>query len=677
MEPNKKISSEHLSRHAALYLRQSSVRQVLENQESTKRQYALRQKAISLGWPDDMVDTIDDDLGISGSSANSRSGFKKLISEVSQENIGIVISMEASRLSRNSSDWSTLLEICSLTRTLILDEDGLYDPRDFNDRMLLGLKGTMSEAELHYLHARMRGGLENKARRGDLKFHIPVGYVYDDFDQLIKDPDENVQAVVRLIFDTYARFHTCQRTLKELRSQHILFPKKDRTGYNRHTLQWREITHVHILHMIHNPIYAGIYQFGLRKSSKTLHGYHTVKQDKSKCIAYIENHHEAYISMEQYNLNQQYLDEHRLLKDKSNPARATATRQGCALLQGIAYCGKCGRRMGVRYTTYPAYGTMVSRPSYWCVEEKLQTSADACQRVCSGAAIDKAVGDVLVEMITPLAMSSVIQVQNELVERDREIDALKRKNVERCRKEMETARTRYFNTDPANTLVAKRLEADWNEKIRIYEESAASYEKERKQNLDTVDERTQRKLMELADDFKSLWNNENVSNEEKKRMLRFLIEVILITQYDDHIHLSIRFKTGSSKELDIERGKKSYETWRTPNEALSLISNGLDNFNTTARIADILNAQGLKSGKGLPYTRELVNSVIKFNNLKPLEERYSEMGYTPQSEIQRLTGLTGKTIKMFRDKGRITNYRIAANTKYWYRLEDFKGFLPS
>jgi len=280
-------------------------------------------------------------------------------------------------------------------------------------------------------------------------------------------------------------------------------------------------------------------------------------------------------------------------------------------------------------------------------------------------------------MITPLAMSSVIQVQNELVERDREIDALKRKNVERCRKEMETARTRYFNTDPANTLVAKRLEADWNEKIRIYEESAASYEKERKQNLDTVDERTQRKLMELADDFKSLWNNENVSNEEKKRMLRFLIEVILITQYDDHIHLSIRFKTGSSKELDIERGKKSYETWRTPNEALSLISNGLDNFNTTARIADILNAQGLKSGKGLPYTRELVNSIIKFNNLKPLEERYSEMGYTPQSEIQRLTGLTGKTIKMFRDKGRITNYRIAANTKYWYRLEDFKGFLPS
>lgn len=677
MEANRKISSEHLSRRAALYIRQSSVRQVLENQESTKRQYALRQKAISLGWPDDMVDTIDDDLGISGASANDRSGFKKLISEVSQENIGIVISIEASRLSRNSSDWSTLLEICRLTRTLILDEDGLYDPGDFNDRMLLGLKGTMSEAELHYLHARMRGGLENKARRGDLKMHIPVGYVYDDFDQLIKDPDENIQAVIRLVFDTYARFHTCQRTLKELRSQHILFPKKDRTGYNRHTLQWREITHVHILRLIHNPIYAGVYQFGFTKSSKTLHGYHIVKQDKEKRIAYIENHHEAYISMEQYKLNQQCLDEHRLLKDKSNPARATAVRQGCALLQGIAYCGKCGRRMGIRYTTYPAYGTTVSRPAYWCVEEKLQTSADACQRVCSGAAIDNAVGNVLVEMVTPLAMSAVIQVQNELVERDREIDALKRKNVERCRKEMETARTRYFNTDPANTLVARRLEADWNEKIRIYEESAGLYEKERKQDLDTVDERTQRKLMELADDFKSLWNNENVSNEEKKRMLRFLVEVVLITQYDDHIHLSIRFKTGSTKELDIERGKKSYETWRTPDEALSLISDELDNFHTTAQIADQLNAQGLKSGKGLPYTRQLVNSIIKFNNLKSLEERYSEMGYTSQSEIQRLTGLTGKTIKMFRDKGRITDYRITANMKYWYRLEDFKGFLPS
>ena len=300
MEHGKKITTDHLSRRAALYIRQSSLRQVHENQESTRRQYNLRQKAVSLGWPEDMIDIIDDDLGVSGASTE-RSGFKKLISEVSQENIGIVISMEASRLSRNSQDWSNLLEICRLTRTLILDEDGMYDPGDFNDRMLLGLKGTMSEAELHFLYARMKGGLDNKAKRGELKFRIPVGYVYDDFDQIVKDPDESVQDVINLVFSTYARFHSCQRTLKELRSQNILFPRKATTGYNRHTVQWREITHTHILHLIRNPIYAGVYQFGKRKSQKTLTGYKTIIREKGDMIAYIEDHHEGYIPLDTFN----------------------------------------------------------------------------------------------------------------------------------------------------------------------------------------------------------------------------------------------------------------------------------------------------------------------------------------------------------------------------------------
>jgi len=674
---NAKITPDHLSRRAALYVRQSSLRQVYENQESTKRQYDLKQRGIALGWPDDMIDIIDKDLGVSGASTTGREGYKKLVSEVSQENVGIVISIEASRLSRSSSDWSNLLEICRLTRTLILDEDGLYDPSDFNDRMLLGLKGTMSEAELHYLYARMKGGKDNKARRGELKIPIPVGYVYDDFGQTVKDPDENVQAVVQLIFDTYARLHSCQATLKELRQKDILFPKKDRTGYNRNTLQWRELTHVHILKMIHNPIYAGTYQFGLRKSQKTINGYRTVKQDRSKCVAYIENHHEGYITTEQYWRNQQYLDEHRLLKDISNPARATAVRQGCALLQGIAYCGKCGRRMGVRYTTYPAYGTIVSRPGYWCVEEKIQTAATACQRVCSGTAVDQAVGDILVKMLTPLAMASVLQVQDELVKRNHEINELKLKELARCKKEMETAQLRFLNTDPANTLVAKRLESDWNEKIRTYEERAAAYDKENVTAMDMVSQEVRDRLVAMATDFRSLWHNPEVTNEEKKRMIRFLVETVLITQYDDYIHLTIRFKTGTVKELDIERGKPSYETWRTPPDALKIIGDCLAEFKTTLEIADILNKHGLVSGKGLPYTRQLVNSIIKFNNLKSLEERFTEMGYVPQKDIVKLTSLSGKAIKKLRDKQIIQEYKVSANMQYWYRLIDFNNYLTS
>jgi DNA invertase Pin-like site-specific DNA recombinase len=677
MEHHTKITPDHLARRAVLYLRQSSLRQVFENQESTKRQYALKESAIGLGWPEEMIDVIDEDLGVSGASTHARAGYKKLVSEVSQENIGIVISIEASRLSRNSSDWSNLLEICRLTQTLIMDEDGLYDPSDFNDRMLLGLKGTMSEAELHYLHARMKGGLDNKAKRGELKIPVPVGYVYDDFNQMVKDPDENVQAVVQLVFDTYARLHSCQATLKELREKDILFPKKDRTGYNRNTLQWRDVTHIRILHMIHNPIYAGIYQFGLRKYQKTMNGHRVIRQDKSKCIAYIENHHEGYITTEQYRRNQQYLDEHRLLKDMSNPDRAAAVRQGCALLQGIAYCGKCGRRMGVRYTTYPAYGTIVSRPAYWCVEEKIQTAATACQRVSSGTSVDQAVGEILVEMITPLAMASVIQVQDELVKRNHEIDVLKRKELTRCKKEMETAQLRFLNTDPANTLVAKRLEGDWNEKIRVYENRLDAYEKETSNAMDMVSQEVKDRLVAMAADFNALWHNPDVAHEERKRMIRFLVETVLITQYDDHIHLTIRFKTGTVKELDIDRGKRSYETWRTPSEALNIIEDCLSQFKTSAEIADILNEQGLISGKGLPYTRELVNSIIKFNNLKSLDERFIEMGYVSQKDIQKLTSLSSKALKKLRDKQIIQEYRVSANTQYWYQLAEFKDYMLS
>ena len=674
MEQDKKITTDHLSRRAALYIRQSSLRQVLENQESTRRQYNLRQKAVSLGWPEDMIDVIDDDLGVSGASTE-RSGFKKLISEVSQENIGIVISIEASRLSRNSQDWSNLLEICKLTRTLILDEDGMYDPGDFNDRMLLGLKGTMSEAELHFLYARMKGGLDNKAKRGELKIRIPVGYVYDDFDQIVKDPDEDVQNVINLIFKTYARFHSCQRTLKELRGQNILFPRKAFTGYNRHTLQWRNITHTHILHIIRNPIYAGVYQFGKRKSQKTLAGYKTTIREKDDMIAYIENHHEGYISLDTYHQNRIYLDEHCIVNKDMDPKRAAAVREGCALLQGVAYCGKCGKRMSVRYSVYPAYGTMVSKPSYWCVEEKIQTGADACQRV-SGAVIDEAIGELLVEMVTPLAMASVLQVQNELIARDKEVDDVRRKDVERCRKEMEVSRTRYLNTDPTNTLVAKHLESDWNDKIRTYEERLDSYQKERKENLDTVDERTSAQIMAMADNFKALWENPLVQNEERKRMLRLLVDNVLITQFNEHIHLAVKFKSGTYKEFDIQKGKQSYESWRTPPEALEIIKSGLDRFMPNSEIADELNAKGLKSGRNREFTRSMVSYIIGHRDWKTVKERYLEMGYVPQSEIIEKTGLDRKMLLNLRRKGVIKDYKVVESTNYMYTLSEFSNYLP-
>jgi hypothetical protein len=280
-------------------------------------------------------------------------------------------------------------------------------------------------------------------------------------------------------------------------------------------------------------------------------------------------------------------------------------------------------------------------------------------------------------MITPLAMASVIRVQDELVKRNHEIDALKRKDIVRCKKEMETAQLRFLNTDPANTLVAKRLECDWNEKIRVYEDRLEAYEKEASNAMDMVSREVKDRLVAMATDFNALWHNPDVTNEERKRIVRFLVETVLITQYDDHIHLTVRFKTGTVKELDIDHGKPSYETWRTPPEALNIVKDCLSQFKTSAEIAGILNEQGLVSGKGLPYTRELVNSIIKFNRLKSLDERFTEMGYVTQKDIQKLTALSSKALKKLRDKQIIQKYRVSANMQYWYQLDEFKDYMPS
>jgi hypothetical protein len=342
----------------------------------------------------------------------------------------------------------------------------------------------------------------------------------------------------------------------------------------------------------------------------------------------------------------------------------------------VAYCGKCGKRMSVRYDTYPAYGTIISKPSYWCVEEKIQTGADACQRI-SGFVIDKAVGELLVEMVTPLAMASVLQVQNELVARDKEIDAIKRKDLERCRKEMETARSRYFNTDPANVHVAKHLEADWNDKIRTYEDRLGTYQKERKENLESVDGRTSAQIMAIADNFKSLWENPAVQNEERKRMLRLLIETVLITQLENHIHLVVNFKAGTHKEFDIQKGKKSYESWTTSPEALEVIKNGLDKFMSNIEIANLLNERELKSGRNLEFNRVMVSSIIKHHNLKSVKNRYLEMGYVPQAEILEKTGLDRKQLLNLRRKGVIKDFKTVASMQYMYSLEEFKDYLST
>ncbi len=347
-EPGKKIRADHLQRNAYLYVRQSSVRQVYEHAESTKRQYALADRAVALGWPRQNIITIDSDLGQSGSTVANRDGFKKLVAEVGMGHAGIVIGIEVSRLARNSSDWHRLLEICALSETLILDEDGVYDPNDFNDRLVLGLKGTMSEAELHYLKARMWGGRLAKAKRGELKTPLPVGFRYADNDAVILDPDRQVQQVMRTFFDTFEKKRSARGVLQSFREQQILFPSKVLTGSHRGEVVWGPLLYTRAIQVLHNPHYAGVFSYGRIKTRHTPEGKAKYTHlPPEKWHACIRDAHAAYISFEQWEENQKIMAGN--AQAYGADRRSGPPREGPALLQGLILCGKCGRRMQVNY----------------------------------------------------------------------------------------------------------------------------------------------------------------------------------------------------------------------------------------------------------------------------------------------------------------------------------------
>jgi len=345
-----KIHSEHLQRNAYLYIRQSTLRQVIENTESTRRQYNLKQRAITLGWQEEQVIIIDNDQGESGAST-VRDGFKKLVTEVSLGNAGIVMGLEVSRLARNSSDWHRLLEICALTGTLILDEEGIYNPAHFNDRLLLGLKGTMSEAELYVIRSRLIGGMINKAKRGELKIRLPIGFEYDSHDRIVLCPDKRVQETIKLFFATYRRLGTAGKTVNEFNKKNITFPKKMFSGLKKGEIVFSKLTQTRAYHILRNPRYSGAYAYGLRRQiprgivQKPLTRY----VEKEKWTAYIKDAHPGYITQDEHEENLKRLAANAFWTDKT---RRFPPREGPALLQGLLVCGECGRRIYVSYNKY-------------------------------------------------------------------------------------------------------------------------------------------------------------------------------------------------------------------------------------------------------------------------------------------------------------------------------------
>lgn len=641
-ETSSKIEARHLKGNAYLYVRQSTLRQVFENQESTKRQYALRQRAVALGWPLERIVVIDSDLGQSGASAIDREGFQRLVTEVSMGRAGIVMGLEVSRLARNSTDWHRLLEICALAGTLILDEDGIYDPAHFNDRLLLGLKGTMSEAELHVLRARLRGGILSKARRGELEMRLPIGFVYDADKRVRLDPDKRIQATLRLLFRTFRRTGSASATVKAFREQKLQFPRRVYRGPNKGAILWGELEHSRVLWVLHHPRYAGVFCFGRTRQRKHPDGRQIfVRLPRDEWTAFIPDAHDGYITSAEFDENNRRLRDNAYAlgaeREKGPP------REGPALLQGIAICAVCGQRMTVRYHDFRGHRV----PDYACQRRGIQRGQAACQMI-HGRGIDDAIGKLLIETVTPVTLEVALTVQKELESRVDEADRLRRKEVDGAQYEAELARRRYMKVDPDNRMVADTLEADWNAKLRALADAQDRAEQHRQAER-SVDEEQRSRVLALATDFPRLWNDPRTPDRERKRMARLLIDDVTLLKAAN-ITIQIRFKAGATRTLSIPLPKPAWMTRKTSSEVVAAIDRLLDDH-TDREVANLLNERGMASGTGKRFQAPLIARIRDAYGLKDRYTRLRARGYLDQREIAKRLRVQPCTIKIWRRAG--------------------------
>ena len=644
-EQHQKVTPHHLKRAALLYVRQSTMRQVFENTESTKRQYALQDRAVALGWPREEIIVIDGDLGHTATAAGDREGFERVVTEVGMGRVGIVLGLEVSRLARNSSDWHRLLEICALADTLILDEDGVYNPKEFNDRLLLGLKGQMSEAEIYVMKARLHGGILSKALRGELQVPLPTGLVYDTQQRVQLDPDKQVQESFTFLFATFDRTGSATATMKAFRKNELLFPRRVRKGPQKGELIWEPLNHQRVLQVVHNPRYAGAFVWGRRKGRRLPNGHTAVKfVAPDEWISLVPGAHVGYITWTQYQANQQRLLEN--AKAHGDDRRQSPPREGPALLQGLLLCGRCGDRMNVRYSMHHD-GQQV--PTYLCDRDHTRVGARTCQSI-PGARLDEAIGTLLVEMVTPLTLEVALTVQDEIQSHLAEASRLRNMQVERAQYEADLARQRFMNVDPNHRLVADGLEADWNAKLRALQEAQERCERERAADRAPLTAEQRARVLALATDFPRLWRDPKTPARERKRMIRLLIEDITLNRADA-ITAHIRFRGGSTRTLTLPIPLRAWELKKTSSAVMDEVDTLLESH-TPGRIATILNQNGHRSGDGRLFTRKMIVDLVKDHEpLKSRYERLRERGFLTQEEIAEMLGITPDTVRTWARHG--------------------------
>jgi DNA invertase Pin-like site-specific DNA recombinase len=652
-----KVGADHLRRDAFLYVRQSSLRQVFENTESTKRQYALRERAVALGWPIERVHVIDSDLGLSGAQARDRDGFQHLVTEVALGHAGIVLGLEVSRLARNNADWHRLLELAAMSRTLILDEDGVYDPASFNDRLLLGLKGTMSEAELHILKSRLQGGILNKARRGELEMPLPVGLVYAGASRVVLDPDRQVRDSVAMVFEVFRDLGSASAVVRRLRAQEVMFPRRIRRGIGKGDLLWGALDVSRALQILHNPRYAGAFAYGRSRiafNTELRPVQRSVKQPDWPVL--IRDAHEGYIDWPEFERNQ-----HKLRQNLGFSAgeRGSMPREGNALLQGRLLCGKCGSRMRVHYEKLSGQ----LRPYYRCTEEIVRRAGKPCQWV-HGLAVDEAIGALLLQTVAPAAIEVALAVQEEIAQRIEQAAARRQAQLERARYEAELARRRYAKVDPDNRLVADALEADWNQRLRELDNLQREHERQHHDEQAQLDAPARQRITDLARDFPRVWNDSRTSALERKRMLALLIEDVTLVA-GPSIAVHVRWRGGRTQSLCVDKPRPIAQIRKTAPDVVKLIDELLET-STDTQVAARLNELGHRNWRGESFSPKKVTVVRNAYKLRSRFERLRQRGMLTGEEMAQRLAVSSTTIHQLGRQGVLVRHLYGNNHRCLY-----------
>lgn len=601
LTPNK-IHPDHLDRQVFIYVRQSTLAQVRYNTGRTERQYDLVKRACDLGWSQEQIVLIDQDQAQSGASTHFRDGFQQLFAEVGLGRAGAVLSLEVSRLARSSSDWHRLMEVCQLTNTLVIDEEGIYDLSHYNDRILLGFKGAMSEAELHWIRNRLQGGKLVKAQKGELRCRLPTGYVYDAVQRVIFDPDEQVAQAVRLLFDLFESSGSALAIVKHFADHQLRFPTRGWGGIRDGELDWRPLNHGRVLAILHNPTYAGAYSYG-RTQTRThlLPGEtprikgRTTQRKRDDWLALIHDAHPGYITWEQFERNQQSLDDNRTHRAEE---RRGVVREGAALLQGIVLCGRCGRRMSVRYHDG-------QRPIYTGCQLHAQYAAKTCLTL-RGDAIDKAVAQTFLEAMQPAQLEISMAALGQMEARQQQLEQQWQLRIERSQYEADLARRRFMAVDPENRLVARTLERDWNDKLADLQRLEQEFKSLPKPTALLATPEQRQRIIALAQDLPHIWEASTTKQTERKQLLRFLIKDVTLARRKTTIYIGVRWQTEAVTELAVDRPIAPWKAIKTPDVVLDRIR-ALAADHTDRQISDQLNNEGLLSGRGLPFTHRMVH----------------------------------------------------------------------